>query len=147
MSTLTSSHQLHQLTFHGLAWSPATCNWRAAQSRCVSNFVGMLVLKVLGHAAFGYSGTCRETSINVSGGRMENNNGAAVRSISACMSSACYESIAQRRLQLSRVEQYAIHQNTRGGTRTRNLLLRREAPYPLGHTSYEWQGCSQCKPT
>ncbi len=25
--------------------------------------------------------------------------------------------------------------NTRGGTRTRNLLLRREAPYPLGHTS------------
>ena len=26
-------------------------------------------------------------------------------------------------------------QNTRGGTRTRNLLLRREAPYPLGHTS------------
>ena len=24
---------------------------------------------------------------------------------------------------------------TRGGTRTRNLLLRREAPYPLGHTS------------
>ena len=28
--------------------------------------------------------------------------------------------------------------NTRGGTRTRNLLLRREAPYPLGHTSSEW---------
>ena len=27
---------------------------------------------------------------------------------------------------------------TRGGTRTRNLLLRREAPYPLGHT------CSRC---
>ena len=26
-------------------------------------------------------------------------------------------------------------QYTRGGTRTRNLLLRREAPYPLGHTS------------
>lgn len=26
--------------------------------------------------------------------------------------------------------------NIRGGTRTRNLLLRREAPYPLGHTSY-----------
>lgn len=25
---------------------------------------------------------------------------------------------------------------TRGGTRTRNLLLRREAPYPLGHTSW-----------
>ena len=25
--------------------------------------------------------------------------------------------------------------NTRDGTRTRNLLLRREAPYPLGHTS------------
>ena len=25
--------------------------------------------------------------------------------------------------------------NTRGGTRARNLLLRREAPYPLGHTS------------
>merc|ERR1711893_310087 len=25
--------------------------------------------------------------------------------------------------------------HTRGGTRTRNLLLRREAPYPLGHTS------------
>ena len=25
--------------------------------------------------------------------------------------------------------------STRGGTRTRNLLLRREAPYPLGHTS------------
>ena len=25
--------------------------------------------------------------------------------------------------------------NTRGGTRTHNLLLRREAPYPLGHTS------------
>ena len=25
--------------------------------------------------------------------------------------------------------------DTRGGTRTRNLLLRREAPYPLGHTS------------
>ena len=24
---------------------------------------------------------------------------------------------------------------TRGGTRTRNLLLKREAPYPLGHTS------------
>ena len=24
---------------------------------------------------------------------------------------------------------------TRGGTRTHNLLLRREAPYPLGHTS------------
>ena len=27
------------------------------------------------------------------------------------------------------------HGDTRGGTRTRNLLLRREAPYPLGHTS------------
>ena len=26
-------------------------------------------------------------------------------------------------------------QTTRGGTRTHNLLLRREAPYPLGHTS------------
>ena len=26
---------------------------------------------------------------------------------------------------------------TRGGTRTRNLLLRREAPYPLGHTSLD----------
>ena len=25
---------------------------------------------------------------------------------------------------------------TRGGTRTRNLLLRREAPYPLGHTGF-----------
>ena len=25
--------------------------------------------------------------------------------------------------------------HTRGGTRARNLLLRREAPYPLGHTS------------
>ena len=25
--------------------------------------------------------------------------------------------------------------HTRGGTRIRNLLLRREAPYPLGHTS------------
>ena len=25
--------------------------------------------------------------------------------------------------------------NTRGGTRARNLLLRREAPYPLDHTS------------
>ena len=104
----------------------------------------MLVLKVLGHAAFEYSGTCRETSINVSGGRMENNNAAAVRSISACMSSACYESIAQRRLQLSRVEQDAIHQNTRGGTRTRNLLLRREAPYPLGHTSNWWCSGSCC---
>ena len=29
----------------------------------------------------------------------------------------------------------ATRQYTRGGTRTRNLLLRREAPYPLGHTS------------
>ncbi len=29
----------------------------------------------------------------------------------------------------------AQHKSTRGGTRTRNLLLRREAPYPLGHTS------------
>ena len=28
-----------------------------------------------------------------------------------------------------------IRAYTRGGTRTRNLLLRREAPYPLGHTS------------
>jgi hypothetical protein len=28
-----------------------------------------------------------------------------------------------------------LMKNTRGGTRTRNLLLRREAPYPLGHTS------------
>ena len=27
---------------------------------------------------------------------------------------------------------------TRDGTRTRNLLLRREAPYPLGHTSYKF---------
>ena len=27
-----------------------------------------------------------------------------------------------------------ICKNTRGGTRTHNLLLRREAPYPLGHT-------------
>ena len=26
-------------------------------------------------------------------------------------------------------------ESTRDGTRTRNLLLRREAPYPLGHTS------------
>ena len=32
----------------------------------------------------------------------------------------------------SHVKQLA---NTRGGTRTHNLLLRREAPYPLGHTS------------
>ena len=32
--------------------------------------------------------------------------------------------------------------HTRGGTRTRNLLLRREAPYPLGHTSvYSIRGC------
>ena len=30
--------------------------------------------------------------------------------------------------------------HTRGGTRTRNLLLRREAPYPLGHTS-SWCAC------
>ena len=30
-------------------------------------------------------------------------------------------------------------QSTRGGTRTRNLLLRREAPYPLGHTSHRLQ--------
>ena len=95
----------------------------------------MLLFIVLGHAAFGRSGTRHETSINVSGGTMENNGGAAVRSNFAWMSSACYESITQRRLQLSRVEQNAIHQNTRGGTRTRNLLLRREAPYPLGHTS------------
>ena len=28
-----------------------------------------------------------------------------------------------------------VGKHTRGGTRTRNLLLRREAPYPLGHTS------------
>ena len=28
-----------------------------------------------------------------------------------------------------------INKSTRDGTRTRNLLLRREAPYPLGHTS------------
>ena len=28
-----------------------------------------------------------------------------------------------------------LAKHTRGGTRTRNLLLRREAPYPLGHTS------------
>ena len=28
-----------------------------------------------------------------------------------------------------------VRLSTRGGTRTRNLLLRREAPYPLGHTS------------
>ena len=33
--------------------------------------------------------------------------------------------------------------STRGGTRTRNLLLRREAPYPLGHTS-SW--CSSVMP-
>ena len=33
----------------------------------------------------------------------------------------------EKKLQCERV--------TRGGTRTRNLLLRREAPYPLGHTS------------
>ena len=32
--------------------------------------------------------------------------------------------------------------HTRGGTRTRNLLLRREAPYPLGHTS----GCLPAQP-
>ena len=31
-----------------------------------------------------------------------------------------------------------IARNTRGGTRTHNLLLRREAPYPLGHTSMEY---------
>ena len=30
-----------------------------------------------------------------------------------------------------------MDKNTRGETRTRNLLLRREAPYPLGHTSME----------
>ena len=29
----------------------------------------------------------------------------------------------------------SITRSTRGGTRTHNLLLRREAPYPLGHTS------------
>ena len=28
------------------------------------------------------------------------------------------------------------NEHTRGGTRTRNLLLRREAPYPLGHASF-----------
>ncbi len=33
---------------------------------------------------------------------------------------------------------HQVPQSTRGGTRTRNLLLRREAPYPLGHTS---SGC------
>ena len=30
--------------------------------------------------------------------------------------------------------------STRDGTRTRNLLLRREAPYPLGHTSSDGSG-------
>jgi hypothetical protein len=30
---------------------------------------------------------------------------------------------------------WAYNEFTRDGTRTRNLLLRREAPYPLGHTS------------
>ena len=44
--------------------------------------------------------------------------------------------------------------NTRGGTRTHNLLLRREAPYPLGHTScaemelrlvLAWPSPSKCR--
>ena len=30
---------------------------------------------------------------------------------------------------------WAYNESTRDGTRTRNLFLRREAPYPLGHTS------------
>ena len=37
---------------------------------------------------------------------------------------------------LPRLSRTTAHsKSTRGGTRTRNLLLRREAPYPLGHTS------------
>ena len=32
-----------------------------------------------------------------------------------------------------------LNMNTRGGTRAHNLLLRREAPYPLGHTG----GCTR----
>ena len=31
--------------------------------------------------------------------------------------------------------QIELASNTRGGTRAHNLLLRRQAPYPLGHTS------------
>ena len=47
-----------------------------------------------------------------------------------------------------------IEYHTRGGTRTHNLLLRREAPYPLGHTSYAemelwlllpWQTPNACR--
>ena len=34
---------------------------------------------------------------------------------------------------------WSIETNTRGGTRAHNLLLRREAPYPLGHTG----GCTK----
>ena len=30
-----------------------------------------------------------------------------------------------------------MDENTRGGTQAHNLLLRREAPYPLGHTSHD----------
>ena len=44
-------------------------------------------------------------------------------------------------------------QTTRDGTRTHNLLLRREAPYPLGHTSVNFKtaelrcgGCSAVEP-
>ena len=36
------------------------------------------------------------------------------------------------------VPKQIANKTTRGGTRTRNLLLRREAPYPLGHTSRHW---------
>ena len=37
---------------------------------------------------------------------------------------------------LHAMQSHAVKMNTRGGTRTRNLLLRREAPYPVGHTSH-----------
>ena len=53
--------------------------------------------------------------------------GAGDRGMDGCTERAAWGS---KRILICQSTKY-----TRGGTRTRNLLLRREAPYPLGHTS------------
>ena len=51
------------------------------------------------------------------------------------VSLACVKALCASRKRHRALPSVVNVHSTRDGTRTRNLLLRREAPYPLGHTS------------
>jgi hypothetical protein len=90
----------------------------ARRGKCAPSFLGRRTHSVLARAA----------SVSPPNGL----EGATARRGRHCL---CWHLRSPSRRELCPSNQHADAQHTRGGTRTRNLLLRREAPYPLGHTS------------